>query len=109
MQRPESTARRFFDLTEPIAAVNFSAGEPNEAMAELGFRNYWDGYFAGRSAPMGRASAAAVDAVFYNFGPGEVARHIPYVWDLMTPEQALAARERGCVCLLYTSPSPRDS
>lgn len=39
-------------------------------------------------------------ALFYNFGPGEVARHIPFVWTLMTPEQALAARERGSVAAL---------
>ena len=41
-----------------------------------------------------------VHAAFYNFGPGEVARHIPFVWTLMTPEQALAARERGCTAAL---------
>src|SRR4051812_7576683 len=52
MEHPATLARRLFELTEPIGAVNFSADEPNEAMAELGFRGYWDGYFAGRSAPL---------------------------------------------------------
>jgi hypothetical protein len=27
-----------------------------------------------------------VDALFYNFAPGEVARHIPKVWRTTTPE-----------------------
>jgi hypothetical protein len=41
------------------------------------------------------ASAEVVHAVFYNFADGEVARHIPWVWGKVTPEQALAVRERG--------------
>ncbi len=41
-----------------------------------------------------------VHAAFYNFADGEVARHIPQVWDTTTPEAAHAARERGCVAAL---------
>lgn len=100
MEHPATLARRLFELTEPIGAVNFSADEPNEAMAELGFRGYWDGYFAGRSAPLGLASAEVVHAAFYNFAPGEVARHLPKVWETTTPQAAHAARERGCVAAL---------
>jgi hypothetical protein len=96
----QPVARRLFDLTEPISLVNFFSDEPNEAMAELGFRNYWDGYFAGRSAPLGRVPAEVVDAAFYSFAEGEVARHIPQVWEVTTPEQAHAARQRGCVAAL---------
>ncbi len=69
-------------------------------MAALGFRGYWDGYFAGRSAPLGRVPAEVVHAAFYNFADGEVARHIPKVWDTTTPEAAHAAREQGCVAAL---------
>ncbi|RYB92154.1 MarR family transcriptional regulator [Nocardioides oleivorans] len=89
-----------FDLTEPICLVNFFSEEPNEEMAALGFSNYWDGYFAGRSAPLGRVPAEVVDAAFYNFGPGEVARHVPSVWETTTPDDAHAARQRGCVAAL---------
>ena len=98
MQRP--VARRLHELVEPIPLVNFFSEEPNEAMAELGFRTYWDGYFAGRSAPLGRVPAEVVHAAFYNFADGEVARHIPRVWETTTPEAAHAARERGCVAAL---------
>lgn len=100
MQHREPVARRLFELTEPISLVNFSSPEPNDSMAELGFRNYWDGYFAGRSAPLGRVPAEVVHAAFYNFADGEVARHIPKVWDTTTPEAAHAAREQGCVAAL---------
>ena len=92
-----SIARRMFDLVEPIGVIPYSADEPNEAMFALGFTDYWDTYFAGRAAPLGLVPAEVVDAIFYNFAPGEVARHIPKVWNTTTPEAAIAARQRGCV------------
>jgi hypothetical protein len=85
-----------FELVEPIGAIPYSADEPNEAMFALGFTNYWDTYFAGRAAPLGLVPAEVVDALFYNFAPGEVARHIPQVWRTTTPEAAIAARRSGC-------------
>ena len=91
-------ARRMFDLVEPIGVIPYSAEEPNESMFALGFTDYWDIYFAGRVAPLGSSvPAEVVHALFYNFGPGEVARHIPKVWSTTTPEAAIAAREAGCV------------
>jgi hypothetical protein len=92
-----SMARRMFDLVEPIGLIPYSADEPNETMFALGFTNYWDTYFAGRAAPLGLVPAEVVDALFYNFAPGEVARHIPKVWRTTTPEAAIAARQAGCV------------
>jgi hypothetical protein len=91
-------ARRMFELVEPIGGVPYSADEPNEAMYALGFTKYWDTYFAGRAAPLGASvPAEVVHALFYNFAPGEVARHIPRVWGTTTPQAALAARQQGCV------------
>src|SRR3954468_1844150 len=92
----DATARRMFELVEPIGMIPYSADEPNEAMFALGFTNYWDTYFAGRAAPLGLVPAEVGDALFYNFAPGEVARHIPKVWRTTTPEAAIAARQTGC-------------
>ena len=100
MSHPEPVARRLFELTEPISLVNFFSPEPNDSMAALGLPNYWAGYFAGRSAPLGRVPAEVVHAAFYSFADGEVARHIPKVWDTTTPEAAHAARHQGCVAAL---------
>ena len=100
MKHPEPVARRLYELTEPISLVNFFSSEPNDSMMALGFRSYWDGYFAGRSAPLGRVPAEVVHAAFYNFTDDEVARHIPRVWDTTTPEAAHDAREQGCVAAL---------
>ena len=83
-------------MVEPIGVIPYAADEPNEAMFALGFSDYWDTYFAGRAAPLGVTTAAVVDALFCNFAPGEVARHIPKVWRTTTPEAAIAARQMGC-------------
>jgi len=95
-----STARRMFGLFEPIGAIPYAADEPTEALLALGFTEFWDTYFAGRAAPLGLVPAEVVDALFYNFAPGEVARHIPKVWRTTTPEAAIAARQRGAAAAL---------
>ncbi len=95
-----AVARRMFELVEPIGVIPYSADEPNEAMFALGFSNYWDIYFAGRAAPLGLVPAEVVDALFYNFAPGEVARHVPKVWATTTPDAAITARQAGCAAAL---------
>ncbi|GAA4302446.1 hypothetical protein BJY14_000585 [Actinomadura luteofluorescens] len=99
MQHSQAKVHRMSELVEPIATVTYSE-IPNEAFLALGMRNYWDGYFAGRAAPLGQASAEVVHAVFYNFAGGEVARHIPWVWGKITPQEAIAVRERGSAAAL---------
>ena len=99
MSHPQAKIHRMFELVEPIATVTFST-VPNEAFLAVGMRNYWDGYFAGRAAPLGLAPAEVVHAVFYNFADGEVARHIPWVWGKITPQEAIAVRERGSATAL---------
>ncbi|MFZ3573416.1 SCO6745 family protein [Streptomyces sp. BH097] len=94
------TARRMFELLEPICLVTFFADECNEELAALGHRTYWDGYFASRAAPLGRVPAQVVDAAFYSFAEGEVARHIPSAWETIPPEASLVARERGSAASL---------
>lgn len=99
MPHPQAKVHRMFELVEPIATVTFSK-VPTEAFLALGLRNYWDGYFAGRAAPLGLVPAGVVHSVFYNFAEGEVARHIPWVWGKITPEEAIAVREQGSAAAL---------
>ena len=99
MPHSQVKVRRVFELVEPVATVSFS-DVTTQGFVELGMRGYWDGYFAGRAAPLGTASAEVVHAVFYNFAEGEVARHIPWVWGKTTPEEAIAVRERGSAATL---------
>ena len=96
-----SLGRRLFELVEPIAVVTYMADEPTEAVRAIGAGGVWDAYFAGRAAPLGRdVPPEVVHALFFNFAPGEVARHIPRVWDRVTPEAANAARTQGSVAAL---------
>ena len=75
--------------------------EPTATVLALGPDDPWAAYFAGRVAPLGvGASAELVDALFYNFADGEVARHIPRVWDKVSPEAASLARQEGSVAAL---------
>lgn len=99
MPHPQAKVHRMFELVEPTATVAFSE-MVTEAFLAVGMRNYWDGYFAGRAAPLGPAPAEVVHSVFYNFAEGEVARHIPWVWGKITPEEAIAVRERGSTATL---------
>ncbi|MEV6286568.1 MarR family transcriptional regulator [Kribbella sp. NPDC051770] len=96
----DSVAGRLKELVVPIHEVAYMADEPNEALQALGFEGYWPLYFASRSAPLGKVPAEVVDALFYNFVPGEVAACVPSCWEVASPEEVLAARERGCVAAL---------
>ncbi|MCK2212361.1 hypothetical protein MF672_000890 [Actinomadura sp. ATCC 31491] len=98
-QHPQAKIHRMFELIEPIGTVTFSE-VANDAFLAVGMRTYWDGYFAGRAAPLGQAPAEVVHAVFYNFADGEVARHIPWVWGKITPQEAITVREQGSTAAL---------
>ncbi len=82
-------------LFEPIHAVTYFTPEARSAYEQAGLRGFWRGYFAGRAAPLGAAGAAVVAASFFNFAPAFVARAIPGVWELTTPEEALRVRQAG--------------
>jgi hypothetical protein len=85
-------ARRAWQALEPCHAMVYFAPEPRVAFDLLGFKGYWMGYFASRSAAMGPVPAAVVTATFYSFHPGMVARAIPTAWSIASPAQVLKAR-----------------
>jgi hypothetical protein len=87
-------------LFEPIHAVTYFAPEARGAFEEAGLRGFWRGYFAGRAAPLGPAGAAVVTASFFTFAPAFVARAIPAVWDLISPQDALRTRLAGAEATL---------
>lgn len=100
VSRTPTTARRLFDRFEPIHAFTYFAPESRAASDEAGFRGFWKGYFAGRSAPLGRVPADVVTAVFYNFAPAQVERALPAAWEHASPEDAVRARETSAVAAL---------
>jgi hypothetical protein len=96
-------------LFEPIHAVTYFAPEARSAYEQAGLRGFWRGYFAGRAAPLGAASAAVVTASFFNFAPAFVARAIPGVWELATPDEALRIRMAGATQALQSLLAGRDA
>ncbi|GGF30978.1 SCO6745 family protein [Subtercola lobariae] len=88
-------ARAFWTLFEPIHALTYFAPEAREAFAEVGLRRYWDGYFAGRAAPLGAVNGPPVVAIFSGFAPTLVNRALPAVWSTASPSIVLEARARG--------------
>lgn len=103
MGRTPSLARRFFDRLEPVHAVTYFAPESRSALEGLGFRGFWMGYFATRSAPLGPVAPEVVAAVFYNFTLERVAKALPAVWDLASPATLLAVRSEAAVAALRRS------
>lgn len=89
-----------FDRFEPIHAVTYFAPECRAAFDAAGFRGFWMGYFAGRSAPLGPVPAEVVTAAFYNFAPSQVSRALPAAWERAEPIDALRARETSAVAAL---------
>ena len=87
-------------LFEPVHAVTYFAPEARSAFEAAGLRGFWRGYFAGRAAPLGPASAAVVTASFYNFAPTMVSRAVPGVWELVSPAKSLLARQDGAIAAL---------
>lgn len=100
VRRQPVLARRFFDRFEPVHAVTYFAPEARAALDELGYRGFWMGYFAARSAPLGMAPPELVTAIFHNFSPQRVAKALPAAWQIAGPEAALRARQDSAVAAL---------
>lgn len=95
MASREHLARALWTVFEPIHAVTYFSDEARQAFADVGLPRYWDGYFAGRSAPLGTVTAAPVAAIFSGFAPSLVTRALPAVWSIASVEQVLEARALG--------------
>jgi len=100
MDRQPILARRLFDRIEPVHAVTYFAPEARAALDALGYRGFWMGYFAARSAPLGRVAPEVVAAVFCNFAPWRVAKALPEAWEIASPATALRCREESAVAAL---------
>jgi hypothetical protein len=87
-------ARRLWRAVEPYHAVGYFAPEARAAYEEIGLKGFWMGYFAARSAPLGRASPELVTATFYVFHPSMIERALPDAWQRADPTDVLDARLR---------------
>lgn len=90
----DETERTLWRLLEVYHAVVYFAPERTAHYPALGLKGGWMGYFATRSAALGRVPPEVVAACFYNFNLPMVARALPDAWLYTTPEKAYAARLR---------------
>ena len=95
MATREHLARALWTLFEPIHAVTYFSEQSRDALAAIGLQRYWDGYFAGRSAPVGALAGPPVVAMFSGFAPFLVDRALPAVWSVVTPALVIEARYVG--------------
>lgn len=100
MSDAPATARQMWTLFEPVHVISYFTPEARSAFEQAGLRGFWRGYFAGRAAPIGPVGAAPVMAAFFSFAPAMVSRVLPAVWDLISPADALVARQAGAVAAL---------
>lgn len=95
MHNREHLVRALWTLFEPIHAVTYFSPQAREQFADVGLTRYWDGYFAGRAAPLGPVWAAPVTAMFSGFAPALVERALPAAWSVASVERVLEARSLG--------------
>ncbi|GHF26871.1 hypothetical protein GCM10010218_04750 [Streptomyces mashuensis] len=92
---PAGAGRRCHALLNTLHSVVALSPDNGPELAGLGIDDRHAAYFAARTAPLGRVSAGAVTALFHNFSHDLIARHLPAVWNVTTPEEVLAARLRA--------------
>jgi hypothetical protein len=108
MANREHLVRALWTLFEPIHAVTYFSKEARTAFAAIGLPRYWDGYFAGRAAPLGAVSGAPVVAIFSGFAPALVNRALPAAWSVASPELVLEARYEGAEATLRSLVPDQD-
>ncbi len=87
-------AHRAWSALDTVHVAAYFAAEPAEEYAALGLRGR-AGYFYSRAAPMGAVPPEVVAATFYVFAPGLIGHVMREGWTQVSPEQMVAARQRG--------------
>jgi hypothetical protein len=85
-------ARDLWHLLETVHAVTYFAPSCRETASSAGYRGFWMGYFACRSAPLGPVGPGVVTATFANFEPSMVQRALPDAWGFAPPDVAIELR-----------------
>ncbi|MDX3368523.1 hypothetical protein PV387_21185 [Streptomyces sp. ME02-6987-2C] len=87
--------RRCHNALNSLHSTHYFSPDLGRELGGLGVTEAPAVNFAARAAALGPVGAGAVTAAFYNYKHDLVARHVPAVWEKVTPEQALAARLRA--------------
>lgn len=84
--------RELWSLVEPVHAITYFAPPVSGCLDGIGLHGFWNGYFAGRAAPMGAVGPGPVTATFFGFAPAMVEKAVPKVWRRVDPARALETK-----------------
>ncbi|MEE1926991.1 hypothetical protein V1J52_02145 [Streptomyces sp. TRM 70351] len=94
-QPDERAGRRCHNVINPLHSTVYFSPDTAAALADLGVTDDRAVYFATRAAAFGAVGPGTVAATFYTFSYDLIARHLPAVWETVTPRQVLDARLRA--------------
>ncbi|MEV0258925.1 hypothetical protein AB0H82_32270 [Streptomyces sp. NPDC050732] len=89
-----SRSRTLWLRTEPLHAVVYFEDRCRGLGRAVGLKGFWMGYFAARTAPMGRVGPGVAAAALGVFAPGMVARALPSAWEYASPDRVIEERAR---------------
>ncbi|WP_369212467.1 SCO6745 family protein [Streptomyces flavofungini] len=89
-----SRSRTLWLRTEPLHAVIYFEEHCRGFGRAVGLKGFWMGYFAARTAPMGRVGPGVAAAALGVFAPGMVERALPSAWEYVSPDRVVEERAR---------------
>ncbi|MEV8345077.1 SCO6745 family protein [Streptomyces niveus] len=87
--------RRCHNVVNPFHSAVYFSPDLGKEFSGVGVDDPSAVYLAGRGAAMGAVGPGVLTGAFYNFSYELVARHIPAVWEVASPESVLGARLRA--------------
>ncbi|MFB6949457.1 hypothetical protein ACFCXP_07510 [Streptomyces niveus] len=87
--------RRCHNVVNPFHSTVYFSPDLGKEFSGVGVDDPSAVYLAGRGAAMGAVGPGVLTGAFYNFSYELVARHIPAVWEVASPETVLGARLRA--------------
>lgn len=87
--------RRCHNVVNPFHSTVYFSPDLGKEFSGVGVDDPSAVYLAGRGAAMGAVGPGVLTGAFYNFSYELVARHIPAVWEVASPESVLGARLRA--------------